>query len=371
MLRTRLRPAGKLTVALYCSLCLVPGRSANSADPQQTATLAASISSPDARIPLELAESVPAPINLRLVADRQTPPKTANSSGNKTLQVETLTRGTSSSKVRDAAAAALPLDKLAPGPRQRAADVLREVGYFRRVPTTVVEVEAAAYQFFVAHPDVAVSIWRAMEISKLEMWQTGPFEYEGDAGDGTLGVVEVLYRGPNQTLAICEGQYQNPLLQKPIKARSLVMVETSFTRDAEGICVITHRADLFVSFPSQTVETAAKVLSPVTGPMIDRNFTEVSLFLRMMSLAMQRRPGWVDQIAGKLEGVPEIRRTQLVELTEQVNAAYQEQRDGLRASGTRAVASPAATVPQPRGGGVPGTVTIPRIGTAPAAVPRR
>ena len=237
-------------------------------------------------------------------------------------------KGTSSDKVKKTALSELPLDKLTPKNLARVKSLLDEVGYFRRLPTTVFAADPDVYQFFIRYPDVAVSIWRVMGISEMKMWQTGPQEYEGDSGDGSTGVIDVVYRSAEENMLICEGQYQSPILKKPIKARSLVLLKTSFIKETDGTIYVTHRADMYVAFPSQTVETVAKVLSPVTGSMADRTFTEMSLFLRMMSLAMTRRPNWVDQIAGQLEGVADLRKQQLREVTVLVHNA-ERKRQGL------------------------------------------
>lgn len=267
--------------------------------------------------------------------------------GNETPAVEAhvQVKGTSSDKVKKTAISELPLDKLTPQNLTRVQSLLDEVGYFRRLPTTVFAADPDVYQFFIRYPDVAVSIWRVMGISEMKMWQTGSNEYEGDSGDGSTGTIDVIYRGAEENLLICEGQYQSPMLKKPIKARSLVLLKTSFIKEADGTIYVTHRADMYVAFPSQTVETVAKVLSPVTGSMADRTFTEMSLFLRMMSLAMSRRPTWVDQIAGQLEGVLDIRKQQLREVTTQVHNA-ERKRQGLPPLVSKMAGPPPAVLPE-------------------------
>ncbi len=254
-------------------------------------------------------------------------------------------KGTSSDKVKKTAMSELPLDKLTPKNLARVQSLLDEVGYFRRLPTTVFAADPDVYQFFIRYPDVAVSIWRVMGISEMKMWQTGPNEYEGDSGDGSTGIIDVVYRSAEENMLICEGQYQSPILKKPIKARSLVVLKTSFIKETDGTMYVTHRADMYVAFPSQTVETVAKVLSPVTGTMADRTFTEMSLFLRMMSLAMTRRPNWVDQIAGQLEGVAEVRKQQLREVTVQVHNG-ERKRQGLPPLVSKVAAPAPAIVPE-------------------------
>jgi len=230
-------------------------------------------------------------------------------------------RGTSSSTARKGALAALPLDHLSPENRQKVNTLLKSVSFYRRLPTVTFPVEPEVYNYFMAHPDAAVSIWRAMKISKLQMWQTGRFDYEADTGDGSVGSLEILHTSPEKSLVACDGVYKSPLFTKPIEAKSLLMVQTSFSRNAEGVIHVTHRAELFVSFPSQTIDVVSRIFSPLTVTMTDRTFTEVSLFLKMMSLAMARRPDWVEQIADKMDGVADIRKDQVLELSAQIHAA--------------------------------------------------
>lgn len=233
-------------------------------------------------------------------------------------KVKQVSRGSSTRAARTAAVAALNLGNLAPEHRQRAQQILGEVSLYRQLPTYRFEVHPEAYSFFTAYPDVAVSIWRAMKISKCEMWQTGPKTYEAEAGDGTLGTIEVVLRTPNQAIIISEGVFKSPLLATPIAARALIHLRSQFQQDEQGLVWVTHTADLFVAFPSQTVETAAKLVSPVSNYIADRNFQEVSVFVAMMSMAMSRQPGWVEHLAKGLEGVLDVRRSQLLKVTARV-----------------------------------------------------
>jgi hypothetical protein len=231
--------------------------------------------------------------------------------------------GTSATAARKAAIAALPLEHLTPENRQRVNTLLKSVSFYRRLPKVTFTVEPDVYNYFLAHPDVAVSIWRAMKISKLKMWQTGRFEYEADTCDGSVGALEILHIGGEKNLVTCDGQYKTPMFTKPIEAKSLMFLQTTFARQPDGTVQVTHRADLFVTFPSLTIDVVAKIFSPLTVKMTDRTFTEISLFLKMMSMAMCRRPDWVEQITEKMEGVADVRKDQILELSAQVYAAAQ------------------------------------------------
>jgi hypothetical protein len=267
-------------------------------------------------------------------------------------------KGTSTAAAKKAALAAMPLDQLDPEQKQRVQGLLKSASFYRRLPKVTFAVEPDVYGYFIAHPDVAVSIWRAMNISKLQMWQTGRYEYEADAGDGSLGKLDVLYSGVEKHVAVCDGIYKSPLFAKPIEAKSLVLLQTTFFREADGTVYVTHRADLFVSFPSQTVDVVARIFSPLTITMTDRTFCEISLFLKMISLAMSRRPDWVEQIAGKMEGVADVRKEQVRELATQVYTLSQKRE--IEKMAERSSALPGDDGPTlPTGG-----VLVPNVPTA-------
>jgi hypothetical protein len=246
-----------------------------------------------------------------------------SSSNDNRQPLELDAKGTSETVARKAAIAALPLESLSAENRQKVHSLTKSVSFYRRLPKVTFTVEPDVYNYFLAHPDVAVSIWRAMKISKLKMWQTGRFDYEADTGDGSVGTLEVLHVGGEKNLVTCDGLYKSQLFSKPIEAKSLLFLQTSFAKQPDGTVLVTHRADLFVSFPSTTIDVVARIFSPLTVKMTDRTFTEISLFLKMMSLAMSRRPDWVEHITEKMEGVADVRKEQVLELSAQVFTAAQ------------------------------------------------
>ena len=138
-----------------------------------------------------------------------------------------------------------------------------------------------------------------------------------------MGTLEVLHVGGEKNLVTCDGLYKSQLFTKPIEAKSLLFLQVSFAKQPDGTVLVTHRADLFVTFPSMTIDVVARIFSPLTVKMTDRTFTEISLFLKMMSMAMSRRPDWVEHITGKMEGVADVRKEQVLELSNQVFTSAQ------------------------------------------------
>lgn len=227
------------------------------------------------------------------------------------LRLETLAEGTSSRSTRDAAIESLPLANLRPNNRQLADEVLDDIALFRRLPTVRCEMAPEVYSYFRSNPDMAVGIWHAMGISNMELEQRSAYSYNMSTGDGTHGTIHVMLRTSNNLLMYCVGEFMNPVTNRPISARALFHLVTSFQRDSSGKTWLTHHADMFVMFPSTTVEAIARMISPVSNRICDQNFEEITLFVRLMDIAMTRRPEWVHSLATQVEGVSDDSRVQL------------------------------------------------------------
>lgn len=252
------------------------------------------------------------------------------------IDVDVVSPGSSVATMRKKALADLPVDKIPANLRPKVDEITKSISLFRRMPTLKFVSDPEVYNFFLAHPDVAVSLWRVMEISTFEMWQTGPTSFEADSHDGSTGAVEVLHSSAERQLVLCEGSFKSPLLPKPIKARSLLHLQPTFQKGTDGQTTVTHTLDMFVSFPSQPVDITAKLISPVSHAMADRNFREVSLWVAMMNVGMVQQPDWIEQLAGKMDGILEIRRGQLLKVALQANIAARR-RELQRQTGQREV----------------------------------
>lgn len=228
--------------------------------------------------------------------------------------LQILSKGESSAESRKGATAAVPLTRMTPAGRQRAQKIIESCTQHRKLPTLQYTIDEPIYRYLLQHPDVAVSTWRVMGISRFEMWQTGAAEYEAKAVDGTEGLADILYQDAEQMVFICEGSYHNVILPRPLEASALVWFRAAYAPNAEGTHVVTQQADVFVRFPSPGISTVAKMLTPVTNNMMDRNLFEISLYSSMMSRAVRDEPEWVVQVADQMDGVLPQRKNELIEV---------------------------------------------------------
>ncbi len=258
-----------------------------------------------AALPLTVAASTP--------ADAQ-----STSVGEEEIRVEVLEAGSSTWRIRRTATSELPLERLSPEARRLVDEVLNVLSLHRRLPVVECETDPRVLRYFLDHPEVAVGIWQAMDISDMQLRPIAPGRYATDSGDGTAGEITVLYADERSRLIHCQGQFQSQVLPRPIQAAAVMYFRADYAPPEAARQTARCCTDVFVSFPSTTVETAARVISPVSNRIADRNFQEVALFIRMMHLAMTRQPGWVEQISARLPEVSPESRDELLDVTARV-----------------------------------------------------
>ena len=239
------------------------------------------------------------------------------------INVDILARGSSSRSTLSDALDRLPLDELTEEQRRRVNEVLEHRSMFRRLPAISIDADPEVYNHLTHNPESVVGIWRVLGISQFTMQQTGPTEWYGDAGDGSTGTIDVLSRSPNRHLLLCTGKYKSPLLARPIEATAVMHLQTQYQQGEDLQPKVVHGLDLFVMFPSNTIDTVARVIAPVSHMIADRNFRELSLFVRFMNVAMERQPGWVEQTIQRIDGIDREQRIELMKVSARVYVAAQ------------------------------------------------
>ena len=252
------------------------------------------------------------------VPSRSNPPAARGQRPELRNRVAVLKKGSSSKDSRQTGERLLSTVRMTREQRRGVNAVLKGTSYFRELPTLKFEIDPRAYFYLTEQPDVTVSIWRALGISKFRVRQTSPGVYDADAGDGTKGSIEVIQRSPQHQVILCRGVFKSSLLLKGVKTRSVIHMQTQFTRDKSGKTFVTHRAFTHVAFQSTAIDIAAKMLSPVGNLVLDQNFREISLFMHVMSLGMSRQPGWVERITRKMKGVSDKQKKDLLKVTAKV-----------------------------------------------------
>lgn len=239
-------------------------------------------------------------------------------------RADDLNAGTSSRSERKKALASIPLSKLSPADRAKVKEVLGDISIYRRLPVEVVPCDPEFFLFLVNRPDAVVSIWEALGLSDVRVEQVGKNTYKADDGHGTTANVEYLYRSHDCHLVLAEGHYQGPLFKRNVSGRCLMMLRSGYVRETDGNYYVTNRMDVFCNLDNLGIEVIAKTVNPVMGKVIDRNFTEISMFVAGLNRKAGHDPVWCREMAEKLVDVHPAVRDEFTRITTKLAQAIRQ-----------------------------------------------
>ena len=223
--------------------------------------------------------------------------------------------GTTSRKAREQAQSVVPFDQLNPEAAARIRKIVMKPSIYRRLPVTSISVDHDYYLFLARHPEVIIGIWKLMGVTEMTADRIAPFTLETNDGAGTMGEVELIYGNNNLQIFYGDGEYQGALLNKKLRGKCVILVQTKYYLDENGSPATTSQLDIFMKLENVTLNLIAKTLSPLIGPTADHNFVETVNFIqRLNEIAIKNGPG-VQAMAHRLTDLtPEVRK-QFVQLS--------------------------------------------------------
>jgi hypothetical protein len=219
---------------------------------------------------------------------------------------------------RESAEQSIPLDKLTPDGKNKAAWALNNASIFRRMPLRVVQCDPSLYLFLVQHPDVVVNVWEVLGASNLALKQVAADTFQVTDEIGTTGGIQYLYRSKDLNIAYFDGTYKGSLFNQEVHARGLIVLKTAYSLETDGRYYVTSRLDAFVNIEPGGMEFLTKTFQPVVGKVADGNFVQTAWFVGSLSRTAEVNQSGMQRLAGKLTKVkPEVRQ-QFSALIEQV-----------------------------------------------------
>ena len=235
--------------------------------------------------------------------------------------------GTTSRKAREQAQSVVPYDQLNPAAVQKIRKIVQKPSIYRRLPTATVSVDHDFYLFLARHPEVIINIWELMDVTEMTANRVAPFKLDTNDGAGTRGEVELIYGTKNLQIFYGEGAYQGTMLPKKLRGKCVIMIQTKYHLDEQGLPATTSQLDIFMKLENVTLGLIAKTLSPLIGPTADHNFVETVNFIqRLNEITVKNGPG-VQAMTHRLTNLtPEVSK-QFVQLA---GLVYDRARAGAR-----------------------------------------
>jgi hypothetical protein len=220
----------------------------------------------------------------------------------------------------------VPLAKIDPAYRQAVRAVLDDPSLFRRLPTNIVDCHPDLFTFLAQNPEVLVEIWRHLGVSQVRLTRIDERTFDIADGAGTTGKLVVVEQtcepdAQNRIVMFAQGSYDGKPFQKPVSADCVLVLTSGSMRETNGRRYVASRLDTFVKLDRISLELVAKAVHPFVGQTADRNFADTLSFVSNFSYTAENRPEAIEQIAVEAKELNQPRRTQLIKLAYECEAA--------------------------------------------------
>jgi len=219
------------------------------------------------------------------------------------------TAGSSSRELRQAAAAAIPMDRLTPEAQQKISRVIEEHSMYRQLPSATIETDADMLVLLARYPEIVVEIWNLMGVTQMKCERTGAFTIRSDDAAGTVSELELVYGTESIHVFFGTGTYTGNLIRRPIDAECVLILRTAYGTSPGGETIAANTLDVFMKIDNAVVGLAAKTVLPLFGQTADHNFVETLRFVERLNNTTQNNGPGVQGMAYRLEGlVPDVRQ---------------------------------------------------------------
>ena len=231
----------------------------------------------------------------------------------------TTVSATSQRSAREEAIRSIPWKRLAEPQRRKLQYIVQNASMYRRLPTRVIDCDPDLFSFLLRHPEVVVDVWQMMGVSKVTLQRVSDQAYQGNDGAGTTGNVCYLYAdwGPearNLAVVYGDGAYEGKPFLKPLRAQSVIVLQSGAVQETNGRNYVTVRVDSFVHIEQMGIELVAKTVQPWINKTADQNFIETLGFVSTFSQTAEKNPQGMQRLAARLRNVDAPTRDEMVQL---------------------------------------------------------
>jgi hypothetical protein len=213
---------------------------------------------------------------------------------------------------RDEALASIPYHRLTADATATIHEVVDRPTIYRRLPTQTISCDPKMFIFLVRNPEVLVGLWDLMEVSSVQTQRVGPYQLAADDSAGTQCTIDLVYGDSKTHIYVGKGVYTGALAPRPITGSGVFIVRSEYS-EIGGVPRVVSSLDCFIQLDNLGADLLARTLSGLIGKTADHNFTETAKFISQVSVASERNPTAMRDLALDLPQVTPATRDSFID----------------------------------------------------------
>ena len=149
--------------------------------------------------------------------------------------------------------------------------------------------QESVYVYLLDRPPVAAALVNRLELGLYKAETRGPGRYWGDDGEGTVGLVELVYQDPRHRLYYLEGSHHSTLLPH-LTGKAVVMLSLATVKDAVGQEAVETTLVSYTRLDNRVLAGLVSLLRPLVGRTVSRKLMKGVDAVNRLGMEMRWHP---------------------------------------------------------------------------------
>lgn len=187
------------------------------------------------------------------------------------------------------AGVAFPVERVNPAWVCRLQPIIEDYTTANKVGPVLTPLQESVYVYLLDRPPVAAALVNRLELGLYKAETRGPGRYWGNDGEGTEGLVELVYQDPRHRLYYLEGSHHSTLLPH-VTGKAVVMLSMASVTDATGHEAVETTLVSYTRLDNRFLAGLVSLLRPLVGRTVTRKLMKGVDAVTQLGLEMRRHP---------------------------------------------------------------------------------
>lgn len=195
-----------------------------------------------------------------------------------------------------------PVERVDPAWKCRLQDVIQSYTTESKVGPVRTALSESLYRHLLDHPPFTADVIRRLHLGRYQSETRGPGRFWGDDGEGTKGIVELVYEDPTSRIYFLEGTHESRLLPH-VMGKAVVFLRIGVMQDANGHEATDSTLVAYTKLDNRVLSGLVSLLHPLVSRIVTSRLQKGVETVDRLGLAMRQDP---QRVLSELENPPSL-----------------------------------------------------------------
>lgn len=145
------------------------------------------------------------------------------------------------------------------------------------------------YEYLLDHPPVATALIGRLELGLYRSEERGPDRFWGSDGEGTEGIVQLVYKDRTSRLYFLEGSHNSRLLPD-VAGKAVVLLKMNSVRESNGAEAMDSTVVSYTKLDNRFLSGLVSLLRPLVGGVVTGKLRKGAETVNRLGLVMRQHP---------------------------------------------------------------------------------